>query len=70
VQAIEAVGAEQTEAQESQMRRTLSSFLNRIYYDLRNLGQTSQDRALNFACEPMLSKQHKLFLRLWVQGWS
>jgi cyanobactin maturation PatA/PatG family protease len=47
--AIEAVGAEQTEAQESQMRRTLSSFLNRIYYDLRNLGQTSQDRALNFA---------------------
>ncbi|MDB9431319.1 PatA/PatG family cyanobactin maturation protease [Microcystis aeruginosa CS-555/01A07] len=47
--AIEAVGAKQTEAQESQMRRTLSSFLNRIYYDLRNLGQTSQDRALNFA---------------------
>jgi len=47
--AIEAVGAEQTEAQESEMRRTLSSFLNRIYYDLRNLGQTSQDRALNFA---------------------
>ncbi len=31
------------------MRRTLSSFLNRIYYDLRNLGQISQDRALNFA---------------------
>lgn len=47
--AIEAVGAEQTGAEEGQMRRTLSSFLNRIYYDLRNLGQTSQDRALNFA---------------------
>lgn len=47
--AIEAVGAEQEEAREEQMRRTLSSFLNRIYYDLRNLGQTSQDRALNFA---------------------
>jgi cyanobactin maturation PatA/PatG family protease len=31
------------------MRRTLESFLNRIYYDLRNLGVTSQDRALNFA---------------------
>jgi len=57
--AIEAVGAEQTEAQESQMRRTLSSFLNRIYYDLRNLGQTSQDRALNFAAT-----------RLWVRGWN
>jgi hypothetical protein len=25
------------------------SFLNRIYYNLRNLGTTSQDRALNFA---------------------
>ena len=31
------------------VRRTLTSFLNRIYYDLRNLGTTSQDRALNFA---------------------
>ena len=47
--AIEAVGAEREGADEGQMRRTLSSFLNRIYYDLRNLGQTSQDRALNFA---------------------
>ncbi|QIZ71372.1 S8 family peptidase [Oxynema aestuarii] len=47
--AISAVGAEQAGADEEQMRRTLSSFLNRIYYDLRNLGQTSQDRALNFA---------------------
>jgi len=47
--ALQAVGAEQSGADEGQMRRTLSSFLNRIYYDLRNLGQTSQDRALNFA---------------------
>jgi cyanobactin maturation PatA/PatG family protease len=31
------------------MRRTLGSFLNRVYYDLRNLGTTSQDRALNFS---------------------
>ncbi|MFM7381691.1 MAG: S8 family peptidase [Microcystaceae cyanobacterium] len=46
--ALQAVGAE-SGADEGQMRRTLSSFLNRIYYDLRNLGQTSQDRALNFA---------------------
>lgn len=46
--ALAAVGAEQG-GDESTMRRTLSSFLNRIYYDLRNLGQTSQDRALNFA---------------------
>jgi cyanobactin maturation PatA/PatG family protease len=34
---------------EQTMRRALDSFLNRIYYDLRNLGTTSQDRALNFA---------------------
>lgn len=32
-----------------QIQRCLDSFLNRIYYDLRNLGQISQDRALNFA---------------------
>ncbi|MGB6295384.1 MAG: PatA/PatG family cyanobactin maturation protease [Rivularia sp. (in: cyanobacteria)] len=42
--------AEQTEgASEEDMRRCLTSFLNRVYYDLRNLGQTSRDRALNFA---------------------
>lgn len=34
---------------EEDMRRCLTSFLNRVYYDLRNLGQTSRDRALNFA---------------------
>ncbi|MDY6804948.1 MAG: PatA/PatG family cyanobactin maturation protease [Cyanobacteriota bacterium] len=47
--ALEAVRAEQAGAEEERMRQTLSSFLNRVYYDLRNLGQTSQDRALNFA---------------------
>lgn len=47
--AIASVQAESGEAQEDAIRRTLSSFLNRIYYDLRNLGTTSQDRALNFA---------------------
>jgi hypothetical protein len=43
------VQAAQGDANEEAMRRTLDSFLNRIYYDLRNLGTTSQDRALNFA---------------------
>ena len=47
--ALEAVRRGQAEADDEQMRRSLSSFLNRVYYDLRNLGQTSQDRALNFA---------------------
>ena len=34
---------------EEAMQRSLTSFLNRIYYDLRNLGQIARDRALNFA---------------------
>lgn len=32
-----------------QIRDALESFLNRVYYDLRNLGTTSQDRALNYS---------------------
>jgi len=47
--AITSVQESAGDAQEEAIRRTLSSFLNRIYYDLRNLGTTSQDRALNFA---------------------
>jgi cyanobactin maturation PatA/PatG family protease len=34
---------------ETKIRRSLGGFLNRIYYDLRNLGTTARDRALNFA---------------------
>jgi len=47
--ALRTVGEEAGTSDEDRMRRTLESFLNRIYYDLRNLGTTSQDRALNFA---------------------
>nr|ANA85195.1 BisA [Prochloron sp. LV5] len=47
--ALEAVRAEGGNAGEARIRQTLDGFLNRIYYDLRNLGTTSQDRALNFA---------------------
>jgi cyanobactin maturation PatA/PatG family protease len=47
--ALRTVGEEEGATSEERMRRTLESFLNRIYYDLRNLGTTSQDRALNFA---------------------
>lgn len=46
--AFETVQASEGEADQEAMRRTLGSFLNRVYYDLRNLGTTSQDRALNF----------------------
>ncbi len=47
--ALETVQTRVEGATEDNVRRTLGSFLNRIYYDLRNLGTTSQDRALNFA---------------------
>ena len=47
--ALNAVQTQADAANEEGMRRTLGSFLNRIYYDFRNLGITSQDRALNFA---------------------
>lgn len=36
-------------AEEQRLRDALEGFLNRIYFDLRNLGQTSSDRALNYA---------------------
>lgn len=40
-----------TEQEEEYDRRAagLSDFLNRAYYDLRNLGYTPHDRALNYA---------------------
>lgn len=47
--AMEAVQSEDGTADEERIRKTLDGFLNRIYYDLRNLGTTSQDRALNFS---------------------
>ncbi len=45
--AIAAIRAEKVD--EARVRRSLEGFLNRVYYDLRNLGATSRDRALNFA---------------------
>ncbi|MEM9216451.1 MAG: PatA/PatG family cyanobactin maturation protease [Cyanobacteria bacterium P01_F01_bin.150] len=36
-------------ANAEQVEFSLKNFLLRIYYDLRNLGQTSEERALNFA---------------------
>lgn len=43
-QAKTQAGATMVESHKS----TLRGFLDRVYYDLRNLGQTSQDRALNY----------------------
>lgn len=46
--AVGLVQAASADADEQAIRKSLSSFLNRIYYDLRNLGQTARDRALNY----------------------
>ncbi|MBW4616809.1 MAG: PatA/PatG family cyanobactin maturation protease [Desmonostoc vinosum HA7617-LM4] len=46
--ALETLQSEVETVDEQRVQRTLSSFLNRIYYDLRNWGQTDRDRALNF----------------------
>ncbi|NEP57037.1 MAG: PatA/PatG family cyanobactin maturation protease [Symploca sp. SIO2G7] len=45
----QALGATDEEVDEEKIRESLKFFLNRVYYDFRNLGDTSQDRALNFA---------------------
>jgi PatG C-terminal/Subtilase family/PatG Domain len=47
--AVATVSPETRESDNVMMRRTLKSFLHRIYYDLRNLGHLDRDRALNFA---------------------
>jgi hypothetical protein len=47
--AVATVSPEASEPDNVRMRRSLKSFLHRIYYDLRNLGHLDRDRALNFA---------------------
>jgi len=47
--AMEAADAAPGDADTDTVSSNLEDFLSRIYYDLRNLGQTSADRALNFA---------------------
>ncbi|NEO84004.1 MAG: PatA/PatG family cyanobactin maturation protease [Spirulina sp. SIO3F2] len=42
--AVQAAGGSSSTA-----RNSFEDFLNRVYYEFRNLGQTSHDRALNFA---------------------
>jgi PatG C-terminal/Subtilase family/PatG Domain len=47
--AIKAVNANLSPDKDKEAREALTSFLYKVYYNLRNLGQTSADRALNFA---------------------
>ncbi|GET44081.1 putative peptidase [Microseira wollei NIES-4236] len=58
--AIETVRATTEQVNEAGMQRTLDSFLNRIYYDLRNLGTTSQDRARGFCRDECVSSRFYL----------
>ena len=43
---------------EESLRGSLREFLTRVYYDLRNLGSTSRDRALNFAATNAFQAAH------------
>jgi cyanobactin maturation PatA/PatG family protease len=47
--ATEAAQAVRRDVDEDDVGDSLREFLTRVYYDLRNLGATSSDRALNFA---------------------
>ena len=47
--AMAAISRQVDEAQAPLVQQALTAFLNRVYNDLRNVGQTSRDRALNFA---------------------
>jgi ubiquinone/menaquinone biosynthesis C-methylase UbiE len=47
--ALQSVASQAPQADEIAMRKSLTSFLNRVYFDFQNLGQTSKDRALNFS---------------------
>ena len=46
---LQTLSDELVDIEEIRMRRSLNSFLKRVYFDLQNLGKTSKDRALNFA---------------------
>ncbi|GET44075.1 PatA/PatG family cyanobactin maturation protease [Microseira wollei] len=60
--ALQTVRSEAGEANEEGMRRSLGSFLKRIYFDLRNLGQTSRDRARGFCGYECVSSSFYLCL--------
>jgi cyanobactin maturation PatA/PatG family protease len=47
--ALPPAGPDETRRTRLEVERALREFLTRVYYDLRNLGNTSRDRALNFA---------------------
>jgi cyanobactin maturation PatA/PatG family protease len=48
-QIVQGVLQAQPETSEEFLRLTIRNFVDKIYYQLRNLGQTSSDRALNYS---------------------
>jgi cyanobactin maturation PatA/PatG family protease len=52
--AVATVSPEASEPDNVRMRRSLKSFLHRIYYDLRNLGHLDRDPRSQFCCHKRL----------------
>lgn len=55
---VKAVVGDTKEFAKSEKAKKLTNFLDRIYYELRNLGVTSQERALNFAATNAFQVEH------------
>ncbi|CBN56379.1 MULTISPECIES: PatA/PatG family cyanobactin maturation protease [Kamptonema] len=47
--ALQSVASQAPQVDEIAMRKALTSFVNKVYFEFQNLGQTSKDRALNFS---------------------
>jgi cyanobactin maturation PatA/PatG family protease len=47
--ALQSVAPQAPQADEIAVRKALTSFVNKVYFEFQNLGQTSKDRALNFS---------------------
>ncbi len=47
--ALQSVAPQAPQVDEIAMRKALTSFVNKVYFEFQNLGQTSKDRALNFS---------------------
>ncbi|QWF82431.1 hypothetical protein HUW46_05868 [Amycolatopsis sp. CA-230715] len=56
--AVDAAEAVPGESDDEATKQALRQFLTRVYYDLRNLGSTSRDRALNFAATNAFQAAH------------
>ncbi|MEV4239036.1 PatA/PatG family cyanobactin maturation protease [Nocardia sp. NPDC050408] len=58
--AVGIVATRRNNVTENEVHRNLREFLTRVYYDLRNLGTASRDRALNFAATNVFQSVHTI----------